>query len=52
VTKTHLFGFERPTQEELKLKLGELFPDSDIPSELGHVYTHGIDLLTELPYVR
>ena len=37
---------------ELKQKLEEIYPDSNIPSELMYVYTHGIDLLAELPYVR
>ena len=52
VVKMHRLGLERPTEGELKLKLEELYPDSGIPSELTRVYTHGIDLLTELPHVR
>jgi hypothetical protein len=50
VVKMHRLGSERPTEEELKGKLVELFPDSDIP--FAQVYNHGIDLLTELPHVR
>ena len=52
VIKMHRLGSERPTEGELKQKLEEMFPNSDIPSELVQVYTHGIDLLAELPYVK
>ena len=52
VVKMHRMGADKPTEAELKLKLDELFPDSGIPSELAQIYTHGIDLLTELPHVR
>ena len=52
VIKMHRLGPERPTEEELKRKLEEMFPDSGIPTELAQVYTHGVDLLAELPHVR
>ena len=52
VIKMHRLGSERPTEEELKQKLEEIYLDSSISSELAKVYTHGIDLLTELPHVR
>ena len=52
VIKMHRFGPDRPTETELQQKLVELFPGSNIPSELAQVYTHGIDLLTELPHVK
>jgi hypothetical protein len=52
VIKMHRLGAERPTEEELEQKLEEMYPDSGIPSELAQVYTHGVDMLTELPHVR
>lgn len=52
VVKMHRLGPERPTEQELRLKLEELYPNSDIPSELALFYSRGIDLLTEQPHVR
>lgn len=52
IIKMHRLGSDRPDEAELKQKLEEIYPDSNIPSDLVYVYTHGIDLLAELPYVR
>ena len=52
VIKMHRLGSDRPTEAELQQKLEEIYPESEIPSELAQVYAHGIDLLTELPHVR
>lgn len=52
VIKMFRLGNERPTDSELKERLEEIFPGTNIPTELTQFYSRGIELLTELPHVR